>query len=94
MTPTIVLKNGKPFIVTGSPGGSRIITAVLQIVANTIDRGMPAAEAVAAPRIHHQWSPDQVFVENTLPVETVEALEARGHRWCGARRSPPPTPSS
>ena len=86
MTPTIVLKNGKPFIVTGSPGGSRIITAVLQIVANTIDRGMPAAQAVAAPRIHHQWSPDQVFVENTLPLETVKGLEARGHTV--VRRAP------
>ena len=86
MTPTIVLKNGKPVIVTGSPGGSRIITTVLQILANTIDRGMPAAEAVAAPRIHHQWSPDQVFVENALSIETVKALEARGHTV--VRRAP------
>ena len=86
MTPTIVLKNGKPFIVTGSPGGSRIITAVLQIIANTVDRGMPPAAAVAAPRIHHQWSPDQVFVENTLPMETVKGLEARGHTV--VRRAP------
>ena len=60
MTPTIVLKNGKPFLVTGSPGGSRIITATLQIIINVIDRGMNIAEAVAAPRIHHQWLPDEV----------------------------------
>ena len=60
MTPTIVLKNGKPFLVTGSPGGSRIITAVLQIIINVIDRGMNIADAVAAPRIHHQWLPDEV----------------------------------
>ena len=68
MTPTIVLKDGKPFLVTGSPGGSRIITAVLQVILNVIDRSMPLAEAVAAPRIHHQWLPDEVMVERGLPV--------------------------
>ena len=95
MTPTIVLKDGKPFLVTGSPGGSRIITAVLQIIANIIDRGMPVAEAVAAPRIHHQWPPDQVFVENTLAARNRDrGCKRAGTRWCGARRSPPPTPSS
>ena len=56
-----MLKNGRPLIVTGSPGGSRIITAVLQIVVNVIDRNMDAADAVAAPRIHHQWSPDRCW---------------------------------
>jgi gamma-glutamyltranspeptidase/glutathione hydrolase len=86
MTPTIVLKNGRPFIVTGSPGGSRIITAVLQVIVNVIDRGMPAAAAVAAPRLHHQWSPDQVFVENAMPEETVTALGALGHKM--VRRAP------
>jgi gamma-glutamyltranspeptidase/glutathione hydrolase len=80
MTPTIVLKNGRPLIVTGSPGGSRIITAVLQILVNVIDRGMDAAAAVAAPRIHQQWSPDQVYAENALPAETVAALEGMGHK--------------
>ena len=63
MTPTIVLKNGKPFIVTGSPGGSRIITAVLQVLLNVIDYRMTIAEAVQAPRIHHQWLPDETMVE-------------------------------
>jgi gamma-glutamyltranspeptidase/glutathione hydrolase len=86
MTPTIVLKNGRPLIVTGSPGGSRIITAVLQILVNVIDRSMDGAAAVAAPRIHHQWSPDQVFAENALPTETVAALEALGHKMI---RRPP-----
>src|SRR6201999_2579841 len=57
MTPTIVLKNGKPYIVPGSPGGSRIITAVLQVLVNVIDRHMGIAEAVQAPRLHHQWLP-------------------------------------
>jgi gamma-glutamyltranspeptidase/glutathione hydrolase len=80
MTPTIVLRNGRPVIVTGSPGGSRIITTVLQILVNVIDRKMDAAAAVAAPRIHQQWSPDQVFAEEALPAEIVSALEARGHK--------------
>ena len=86
MTPTIVLKNGRPYIVTGSPGGSRIITTVLQILVNIIDRKMDAGEAVAAPRFHHQWSPDQVFVENTLSGEAVATLEGRGHKV--VRQSP------
>jgi gamma-glutamyltranspeptidase/glutathione hydrolase len=80
MTPTIVLKNGQPLLVTGSPGGSRIITAVLQIVVNVIDRKMPIAEAVAAPRIHHQWSPDSVAVEQGLSPEIIHALQERGHK--------------
>ena len=80
MTPTIVLKNGRPFLVTGSPGGSRIISAVLGIITNVIDLDMGVAEAVAAPRIHHQWSPDEVMVENTMPAAVIQALEARGHK--------------
>jgi gamma-glutamyltranspeptidase/glutathione hydrolase len=79
MTPTIVLKDGKPFLLTGSPGGSRIITAVLQIIVNVIDRGMPVGEAVAAPRIHHQWLPDQVGAERRVPPEVLRGLEQRGH---------------
>jgi gamma-glutamyltranspeptidase/glutathione hydrolase len=79
MTPTIVLKNGRPVLVTGSPGGSRIITAVLQTIVNVLDHGMSVSEAVAAPRIHHQWLPDQVYVEPGLPDTTLEALKARGH---------------
>ena len=63
MTPTIVLKDGKPFLITGSPGGSRIITAVLQVITNVIDFGMPIDQAVAAPRLHNQWEPDKTFVE-------------------------------
>ena len=69
MSPTIVLKDGKPFLVTGSPGGSRIITTVLQVISNVIDRGMTIAEAVAEPRLHHQWSPDEVLVERGFPPE-------------------------
>jgi gamma-glutamyltranspeptidase/glutathione hydrolase len=80
MTPTIVLKDGAPVFVTGAPGGSRIITSVLQVLVNAIDFRKPIAEAVAAPRVHHQWLPDEVVVERTLPAETVRALTARGHK--------------
>ena len=80
MSPTIVLKDGKVVLVTGTPGGSRIITMVLQVILDVIDHGMTIAEAVAAPRLHHQWLPDQVFVERAVPQEIVAALEARGHK--------------
>jgi gamma-glutamyltranspeptidase/glutathione hydrolase len=80
MTPTIVLKDGKPFLVLGSPGGSRIITAVVQVIANVVDHGMSVADAVTAPRVHHQWLPDQVLAERGLSSETVRALEALGHK--------------
>jgi len=80
MTPTIVLKRGKVFLVTGSPGGSRIITTVLQIISNVIDHGMDIAQATSAPRIHHQWLPDQVSAERGYPEATLRALEARGHK--------------
>jgi len=78
MTPTIVLKDGKPWLVTGSPGGSLIITAVLQIVVDAIDRGMTIADAVSAPRVHDQWMPDRVFAEPELSPEVVATLQARG----------------
>jgi gamma-glutamyltranspeptidase/glutathione hydrolase len=79
MTPTIVLKDGKPFLVTGSPGGSVIINAVLQIVINVIDRGMDIAGAVSAPRVHDQWMPDQVSAEPGLAGDLIAAIEARGN---------------
>jgi gamma-glutamyltranspeptidase/glutathione hydrolase len=80
MTPTIVLKDGKPFLVTGSPGGSRIITTVLQVVVDVIDRGMDIASAVSAPRLHNQWMPDQVFVEPGVSPDVIAALQARGDK--------------
>jgi gamma-glutamyltranspeptidase/glutathione hydrolase len=80
MSPTIVLKDGKPFLITGSPGGSRIITAVLQIVVDVIDRGMDIASAVSALRVHNQWMPDQVYVEPGLPDDVIAALQARGDK--------------
>ena len=79
MSPTIVLKDGKPFLVTGSPGGSRIITAVLQVISNVIDRKLPITDAVAEPRLHHQWMPDQVLVEREFSRDTMRALQGRGH---------------
>ena len=78
MTPTIVLKDGKPLLITGTPGGSRIITAVLQIVVDVIDRGMDIASAVSAPRLHNQWMPDQVLAEPGVPADLIAALAARG----------------
>ncbi|XIA65642.1 gamma-glutamyltransferase [Bradyrhizobium sp. TZ2] len=80
MSPTIVLKDGKPVLVTGTPGGSRIISAVLQIVVDVLDYKMDVAAAVAAPRVHHQWMPDEVRVERGFPQETLDALKAKGHR--------------
>ncbi len=78
MTPTIVLKDGKPFLVTGSPGGSFIINIVLQVVSNVIDRGMDIASAVSAPRLHDQWMPDRVVAETAFPPDLLAALQARG----------------
>lgn len=79
MTPTIVMKDGEVFLVTGSPGGSRIITTTLQIVMNVIDHGMNVAEATQAVRIHHQWMPDELRVEPGLSGEVIDRLEAKGH---------------
>ena len=78
MTPTIVLKDGKPVLITGSPGGSRIITAVLQVITNVLDFHMPIDKAVSAPRLHNQWEPDLTYVEPGFPPAMLEALKARG----------------
>jgi gamma-glutamyltranspeptidase / glutathione hydrolase len=83
MTPTIVLKDGKVLLVTGSPGGSRIITTALQVVLNAIDHRMNIAEAVAAPRLHHQWLPDEVLAEPAVPADVTRGLERRGHKVVG-----------
>jgi len=79
MSPTLVFKDSKPYIVTGSPGGSRIITTVTQIISNVIDHDMNIAEATHAPRIHDQWLPDEIRVEKALNVDTVKKLESMGH---------------
>lgn len=81
MTPTLVLKDGKPVLVVGTPGGSRIITTVLEVIVNVIDHGMTLQEAVDAPRIHHQWFPDTIAAEPfALSKDTVKALTAMGHK--------------
>jgi gamma-glutamyltranspeptidase/glutathione hydrolase len=80
MTPTIIVKDNKPFLVVGSPGGSRIITTVLQVIVNVLDHGMNVQEAVDAPRFHHQWLPDFIRIEKQgFPQDVITALEARGH---------------
>lgn len=79
MTPTMVLKDGKVWLVTGSPGGARIITTVLQVVMNMIDHGMNVAEASTAPRVHHQWLPDELRVEEGIGLDTIRILQAKGH---------------
>lgn len=80
ITPTILLKGQKPFLATGSPGGSRIITTVLQIIMNVVDHKMNIAAASVAPRIHHQWLPDELRIEKGLSLDTITLLEARGHK--------------
>ena len=80
MTPTIVMKDGKPFLITGSPGGSRIISAVLQVIVNAIDFKMPIGQAVSAPRLHQQWQPEDVYVEPGFAPDVLDALEKRGHK--------------
>lgn len=79
MTPTLVLRDGKPYLVSGSPGGPRIITTTLLTLVNVIDYGMDASEAVAAPRIHHQWLPDVLEVEPGTVADVVAGLRDRGH---------------
>lgn len=79
MTPTIVLKNGKPIIALGAAGGPKIITSVLMELIYMLDLGMSAGEAIAAPRIHHQWSPGELQVERALPQHLRTALQQRGH---------------
>lgn len=79
MTPTIVLKDKKPFMVVGASGGPRIISGTLQAIMNVIDFGMNVEEAVSSPRFHHQWMPDQLFIEKEMPVDVRENLIKKGH---------------
>ncbi|HEY8580526.1 MAG TPA: gamma-glutamyltransferase, partial [Beijerinckiaceae bacterium] len=79
MSPTIVLRDGEVELVTGSPGGSRIITIVLQTLLDVLEHGMNVAESAAAVRVHHQWKPDELRVERGLSPDTIRLLEGRGH---------------
>ena len=81
MAPTIVLKDGKLFLVLGSPGGPRIISTVANILMGVVDYGLDVQQAVNAPRFHHQWEPDQIYIEKTgISPDTLKLLEARGHK--------------
>lgn len=80
MSPTIVRKDGRNYLVTGSPGGSRIITTTLQVIMNVIDHDMNIQTAVSVPRIHHQWLPDEIRIEQGISPDTIHLLEAKGHR--------------
>jgi gamma-glutamyltranspeptidase / glutathione hydrolase len=79
MVPTIVTKDGKLYMVVGSPGGATIINSVLQVILNVIDFGMNMQEAVDQPRIHHQWMPDTLTIEKAASPDTIELLKQRGH---------------
>jgi gamma-glutamyltranspeptidase/glutathione hydrolase len=84
MTPTIVLRDGKPVLIVGTPGGARIITTVLEVIVNVIDHGMTLQEAVDAPRIHHQWWPDTIAAEPfALSADTVKSLSGMGYKLVG-----------
>lgn len=80
MTPTIVEKNDELFMVVGTPGGSTIITSVLQVFLNVAEYGMTVEEAVNAKRFHHQWLPDQIFVEEGFDKNVIQELEKLGHK--------------
>jgi len=80
MTPALLFKDGAPFMAVGGAGGSRIITSVLQLVINVVDRGMNVADATDHPRIHHQWLPDQILYEPGISEDTKRLLEAKGHK--------------
>jgi gamma-glutamyltranspeptidase/glutathione hydrolase len=79
MVPTIVLKDGKPFLVLGAPGGPFIINAVLQVMLNVIDFGMNIQDAIDFPRIHHQWKPDQLYIERGISPDTIALLKKAGY---------------
>jgi gamma-glutamyltranspeptidase/glutathione hydrolase len=87
MTPTIVFKDGQPWLAAGSPGGSLIITTVLQTLLNTMVFDMNIATAVAAPRVHNQWMPDRTLVEPGISADTQRLLEEWGHQLSPTRRT-------
>ena len=80
MTPTIILKDGRLFLVLGSPGGPTIITTVANVLMGVVDYGLDIQEAVNAPRFHNQWLPDQVLAEDRISPDTIRLLEAKGHK--------------
>jgi gamma-glutamyltranspeptidase/glutathione hydrolase len=87
MTPTILLEDGRVRMVTGSPGGPRIISTTLLTILNVFDHGMDISEAVAAPRFHHQWEPDELRIERAIPADVRDALRGRGHHVVVSERN-------
>jgi gamma-glutamyltranspeptidase/glutathione hydrolase len=80
MTPTIIFKDNEPYMVFGSPGGSRIITTVLQVAMNVMEHDMNIAQAVHSPRMHHQWLPEVLMIEQGFGVDTENLLKQKGYR--------------
>lgn len=87
MSPTLVFRDGQPWLATGSPGGSVIITTILQTILNAMDFDLNIASAAAAARVHHQWLPDLVRVEDGVSPDTIRLLEGMGHRVESSRRT-------
>lgn len=87
MSPTIVFRDGEPWLATGSPGGSRIITAVLQTITNSMAFDMNVASAAAAPRVHHQWLPETLLLERGISPDTRRLLQAMGHEVVDTQRT-------
>ena len=87
MSPVLVSQNGKPLLMTGSPGGSKIISANMQMVLNVLEFGMNIADAAVAPRIHHQWKPDILEIEAGISPDTVSLLIDRGQKIKFSQRS-------
>ena len=82
MSPSIVLKENRPFLIVGSPGGSTISTVVLQVIMNVLDFGMDIQQAIDMPRIHHQWLPDLIYYEPFgLSLDVLQTLKNRGHKF-------------
>jgi gamma-glutamyltranspeptidase/glutathione hydrolase len=80
MSPTIVLKHGRPILALGAAGGPTIISQVALALIDMLDLGMPPEQAIAQPRLHHQWSPDELAVEKSMPDALRTALAERGHK--------------
>ena len=89
MTPTLLVRDGKPYLAVGAPGGSRIINGVLQVILNVVDFHMNVQEAVDWPRIHHQWMPDLLYLEHGVSPDTVDRLRAMGHNLAPAEATIP-----
>jgi len=87
MTPTLVFKQDKPVLALGASGGPRIITAVVQVLSNVLDRGQPLPDAVTALRLHHQWQPDEVYFDQDPPAELLQTLREAGHKISDQQRT-------